>query len=166
MLKKILSPESCAKCRVCCVFDKEDIWEIPLLSEELLSYVLKNVDSDIKYEKQGDEYRLLMSFGEGEELSYCPVLTETGCALGDKKPFDCRVWPFRVNRISDNICGITVSPVCGCVSELSLKKLSEFLFDSSEGESLADVMFSYVKEHPDNIKPYIENYPILAVRKM
>ncbi len=166
MLKKILSPKSCADCRVCCVFDREDIWEIPLLSEELISYIKENLNSDIKYEKQGDEYRLLMSFDDGEELSYCPVLTETGCALGDKKPFDCSVWPFRVNRISDNLCGITVSPVCECVSSVSLKKLSDFLFDNSEGESLADVMFSYVKKHPGNIKPYIEKYPILAIKEM
>ena len=166
MLKKILSPKSCADCRVCCVFDREDIWEIPLLSEELISYIKENLDSDIKYEKQGDEYILLMSFNDGEELSYCPVLTETGCALGDKKPFDCRVWPFRVNRISDNLCGITVSPVCECVSSVSLKKLSDFLFDNSEGESLADVMFSYVKKHPENIKQYIEKYPILAIKEM
>lgn len=165
MLKKILSPKSCADCRVCCVFDKDDIWEIPLLSEELMSYVKENLDKDIMCEKQGDEYRLLMSFDDNE-LSYCPVLTENGCSLGDKKPFDCRVWPFRVNRISDTLCGITVSPVCECVSSLSVKKLSDFLFDDSEGECLAELMFSYVKEHPDNIKPYIENYPILSLREM
>ncbi|MBQ8791682.1 MAG: hypothetical protein IJZ51_10275 [Ruminiclostridium sp.] len=166
MLKKILSPKSCADCRVCCVFDRDDIWEIPLLSEELLDYIKENVNPDIEYKKYGDEYRLSMSFGEGEELSYCPMLTKTGCALGDKKPFDCRVWPFRVNRISDTLCGITVSPVCESVSQLSLKKLSDFLFDESEGESLAEVMFSYVKQHPDNVKPYIEKYPILALREL
>ena len=166
MLKKILSPSSCAKCRVCCVFDKEDIWEIPLVSDELLIYIKDNIDSDVKFEKSGNENRLVMTFKDGEELTYCPMLTENGCVLKDHKPFDCRVWPFRVNRISDKLCAITVSPVCEYVSSLPLSKLTGFLFDDSEGESLAEIMFSYVKDHPDNIKPYIENYPILAVREL
>lgn len=166
MLKNILEPSSCAKCRVCCVFDRDDIWEIPLVSAELLMYIKEKVNPDIEFEKFGSEYRFVMPFEEGKELSYCPMLTETGCVLKDNKPFDCRVWPFRVNRISDNLCAITVSPVCESVSSLPLNKLRDFLFDDRKGESLADTMFSYVKTSPDNIKPYIENYPILAIREM
>ncbi len=166
MLKNILSPSSCAKCRVCCVFDREDIWEIPLVSDELLAYIKENIDPDIKSEKQGSENRMIMTFKDGEELAYCPMLTETGCILKDNKPFDCRVWPFRVNRISDTLCGITVSPVCESVSSLPLDKLSKFLLDNSNGTSLLDTMFAYAKTHPDNIKPYIEGYPILAVSEM
>ena len=33
MLKKILSPESCAQCRLCCIFDRYDVWETPVFNE-------------------------------------------------------------------------------------------------------------------------------------
>ena len=99
MLTEILSREACAKCRVCCVFDKDDIWEIPVISPETAEYIKKNIDENAELEPYEDGYRFVMHFKDGDELTYCPMLTENGCALGDNKPFDCRVWPFRVNRI-------------------------------------------------------------------
>lgn len=35
MLKKILSGEACAKCRLCCIFDRYDVWETPVFTAEL-----------------------------------------------------------------------------------------------------------------------------------
>lgn len=163
MLKKILNPKSCAACRVCCGFDREDVWEVPLISHELADYIKKNINADIALEPVGDEYRFKMNFKDGEELSYCPMLTDTGCILKDSKPFDCRIWPFRVMKISDGIIGITVSPVCEAVSALSVSKLTEFI---TGGEGIAEVIFDYAKAHPDIVKEYIENYPILSIRKI
>ena len=40
MLKNILSGNDCAKCRICCVFDKYDIWETPVVDDELYSKVM------------------------------------------------------------------------------------------------------------------------------
>ena len=34
MLKKILKGESCAACRLCCVFDRYDVWETPVFTAE------------------------------------------------------------------------------------------------------------------------------------
>ena len=55
MLKKILSPLSCAQCRVCCVFDRDDCWEMPLVYPELAELINKN------YEKNGQTYINLVS---------------------------------------------------------------------------------------------------------
>lgn len=35
MLKNILHGSDCAECRICCVFDKYDLWETPVLDGEL-----------------------------------------------------------------------------------------------------------------------------------
>lgn len=35
MLKKVLSPSTCAACGFCCVFDREDSWELPFITDEL-----------------------------------------------------------------------------------------------------------------------------------
>ncbi len=168
MLTKILSGKSCAACRVCCVFDRDDVWEMPLVSEQLKEYIEKEKIVDTDFVPAGKEYRFSVEFEENEELVNCPALTDTGCALGKNKPFDCSIWPFRLMRIDENLCGITVSPVCGTVSALSVSSLSDFVNNHryDNGKTLLEIITAYATEHPDIIKPYIENYPILSIVKM
>lgn len=156
MLKKILDQRSCAACRICCGFDESDKWEIPLIFGDLKNTVAQRYP-EIPMIKRGNEYVFDMSFN-GDEVVYCPMLTETGCALGDDKPFDCRIWPFRVNSL-DGRRVITVSPVCGEVSSLPLKALSDFV----QTDGFAQTLFSQAALHPDMVKPYINGYPIVAV---
>ena len=54
MLTEILSREACAKCRVCCVFDKDDIWEIPVIPPETAEYIKKNIDENAELEPYED----------------------------------------------------------------------------------------------------------------
>ncbi len=155
MLKKILSPETCGKCRVCCVFDHDDIWEIPLISEEIKNN-LSELRSELKTISRGkNSYVFDMQFKE-DGLTYCPALSDTGCTLGENKPFDCRIWPLRVMK-KDNDIVITVSPVCESVNpdNPQVKALAE---------ELAPIIFAEAQRNPDIIKEYIEGYPI-AVSK-
>ena len=156
-LKKILSQESCRKCRICCGFTREDIWEIPLIFAENRNAVEEKLGVQLNY--RGEEFVFDMEFGS-DGISYCPALTENGCALGELKPFDCAVWPFRVNSLG-NMRVITVSPVCETVYSLPLKTLSDFV----NADGFAEMLFSEAQKHPDMIKPYIDGYPILAVQQ-
>lgn len=154
-LKKILSSESCGKCRVCCGFTRDDVWEIPLVYAENRGEVEKKLGVGLI--PRGGEYVFDMEFND-RDISYCPALSEHGCMLGDLKPFDCAIWPFRVNLLGD-MRVITVSPVCETVSSLPLKTLSEFLNE----DGFADALFAEARKHPDMVKPYIKGYPVLAV---
>lgn len=155
MLNNILKKESCAACRVCCGFDESDKWEIPLIFEEFKAEIEKKLG--IKLEKRGSEYVFDMEF-DGDKVIYCPAASESGCTLGELKPFDCLIWPFRVNSLGEYRV-ITVSPVCGEVSRLPLNVLTEFVQKNNFSEKL----FNAANEHPDIVKPYINGYPILAV---
>lgn len=157
MLKKILQPESCAKCRVCCGFVEEDKWEIPLIFGELREKIEEKLG--VRLSPRGGEYVFDMEF-DGDKVVYCPAASVNGCTLGELKPFDCLIWPFRVNSLG-GMRVITVSPVCGAVSELPLKTLSEFV----NTNGFADKLFKTAREHPDIVKPYIDGYPIVAVEK-
>lgn len=134
MLSKILSKETCATCRICCVFDKEDIWEAPV------GVKIKNEPKD--------------------GLFYCSELSENGCKLGQNKPFECSIWPFRIMEYNNNYV-ITVSPVCPSIYALPINKVMDFVKE----EKLDDYIFSYAKDHSDIIKPYINGYPIIAIKK-
>jgi len=155
MLKKILSPETCKNCRVCCVFDKEDIWEIPLISENLMK-AISDERPDLKLIPRGkSSYVFDMEFEENG-LTYCPALSDKGCTLGKNKPFDCSIWPFRAMRKGEDLV-ITVSPVCSSVNpkDDAVKKLTE---------ELSDIIFEEAEKNPDIVKEYIEGYPIMAIK--
>lgn len=155
MLKKILSPETCGKCRVCCVFDKDDVWEIPLISKEIHQNI-SNRRPELKMIPRGKNSHVFeMEFKENG-LTYCPALSETGCTLGKNKPFDCRIWPLRAMKKGDDIV-ITISPVCESVNpdNPEVKALAE---------ELAPVIFAEAEKNPDIVKEYIEGYPVAAVK--
>lgn len=155
MLSSILSPHSCAECRVCCGFTRGDVWEIPLIYGENSAEVTQMLGA--KLIPRGKEFVFDMDFSKGE-ISYCPALSENGCMLGNLKPFDCAVWPFRVNSVG-GMRVITVSPVCETVYSLPLKKLAEFV----RKDGFSQMLFDEADKHPDIVKPYIKGYPILDV---
>lgn len=154
MLKKILSPKSCAECRLCCVFDSSDIWEIPVFSGETAGIIRKALP-DTEFIPSGSGYILKTEKLSGGELFTCPALTENGCMLGDSKPFDCRIWPFRIMEIGGRRA-ITVASICSEIYNRPLSQLVEFL-----KEGTADMIFSYADEHPEIVKQYDEGYPVL-----
>jgi hypothetical protein len=156
MLKKILSCKACAQCRICCVFDDSDIWEAPLISDETKENILK-INPTQEFQTNGSSRIMKMEKGENG-LYFCPMLGENGCLLGDEKPFDCKIWPFRVMEF----CGmkvITLSPVC---PELFKKPIGELISFLEDG--LAERIFEEAEKFPQMVKKYIPNYPILAVK--
>jgi Fe-S-cluster containining protein len=146
MLKKILPKEVCAKCQDCCRFDTYELWEMP--SFEILP-------EEIPHFKWGNMYRI-KPIMEGE-LYNCPFLDpESGCKLGNNKPFECKIWPFRIMEYfgSNAIC---ISDICGYMMGRTLKELREFATD------LSPWIYDYAKKHPEIIKPYNKSYPVLLI---
>lgn len=159
MLTEILSRKSCAECRVCCVFDESDAWEMPLITPELAEKLRKEYP-DIKLKQAFENSSCKVTAPEFDEkgLFTCPLLTERGCALGEDKPFDCSIWPFRVMR-KGGLLLLTLSPVCESVSGLSVSKVCEF------ARKIAPKIFEEADKNPEMVKAYIEGYPIFAVRE-
>ena len=155
MLKEILSPKTCAKCRLCCSFDRDDSWENPVISEKTAEIVKEQCKKGELLPYGEKSYRFALSFN-GEGLAYCPALTEKGCCLDDNaKPFDCKIWPYRVMRKGDKLV-IVLSPVCESMTAMDFSKTKAF------GEKIAKEIFMQAEENPDIIKEYIEGYPIVA----
>lgn len=158
MLKKILDPSSCARCRICCVFDSSDIWEIPVFTCETAEKIL-SLKPEIQFVSHGSGCIPKAKELKDGELFTCPALTENGCMLGDSKPFDCRIWPFRIMDIGGRR-GITVASLCNEIYSQPLSELTEFL-----NEGLAETIFTYANEHPEIVKPYDEGYPVLLLER-
>ena len=160
MLKKILSPETCAACRLCCRFDASDIWELPVLPPETVQAVQK-LKPETEFMPMGTECTFAAPPLEGDALYTCPMLTESGCGLSpEDKPFDCKIWPFRVMQQPDGTHVIAVCELCKGIGELSDEQLRAFL-----EEGLGEQCLAYAERHPSHIKPLKEGYhPIPAYR--
>lgn len=157
MLSKILSKEECAKCQICCCFDSSDIWEAPVITKSKADEILSSYNSGQKFHAKDDYYILHMEKEADKDLYYCSMLDKhNGCVMKDNKPFDCRIWPFRIMDLNGTRV-ITLSPVCPVVKKHPLEELSDF------AEEIAPVIFKEAKANPVIIKPYINGYPILAV---
>lgn len=158
MLEKILSHETCAECRLCCTFVESDKWEIPLFAGNDEMSVAEAF-APVKKLPGTNACVFDMKFN-GDEIIYCPAAGGNGCRLGDKRPFDCRIWPFRVNDLN-GMRVITLSPVCRAVIRLPLDTLCGFV----QADGFAEKLFRHAREYPETVKPYEDGYPILAVEK-
>lgn len=155
MLKNILSGESCAKCQLCCIFDKYDIWETPTVNDELFEKI-KNEYPEVEFIEKAEGGRILKCIPDGE-LFNCPLLDKSsGCKLGDSKPFDCKIWPYRIMEFGGKRV-ISIASIC---SEMYNKPLSALVNELMEN-GLAEKIFSEADIHPEIVKPYQKGYPIL-----
>lgn len=155
MLKNILSGESCAKCQLCCIFDKYDIWETPTVNDELFEKI-KNEYPEVEFIEKAEDGRILKCIPDGE-LFNCPLLDKSsGCKLGDSKPFDCKIWPYRIMEFGGKRV-ISIASIC---SEMYNKPLSALVNELMEN-GLAEKIFSEADIHPEIVKPYQKGYPIL-----
>ena len=159
MLKNILSGSDCASCKICCIFDKYDIWETPVLDEPLRKLVEERFP-EVSFVQKGDGWIFRMEEAE-DELYYCPMLDhKTGCRLKDNKPFDCRIWPYRVMELGGKRV-ISMASICPTMYSKSLKEL----VDELDRNGLAEKIFAHADTHPYIVKPYDNGYPILMVEK-
>ncbi len=154
MIKKILKGSSCAACRMCCIFDRYDVWETPLFEETTMNKV-KTTAPHAEFAKKGSGYVLNAKEMTDDELFSCPALAENGCILGDEKPFDCRIWPFRVMEY-DGCRVIAVSSLCNEVHGQSHDSLRTFL-----KEGLAAEIFAYADKFPEAVHQFYDNYSVL-----
>lgn len=159
MLTKLLSRSTCASCKLCCQFSSYDIWSTPVLNVETLTRV-REILPDAQFLCKAEDAWLFRVTSLDENDSFaCPLLDpETGCRLGEEKPFICRIWPVQMMEI-DGRQAITLSPVCEAMLKLPLDTLLRFVKDD-----LAETIFAYADKHPNEVLPYDGVSPVLIWR--
>lgn len=164
MLKKILSTDSCAKCRICCSFVKSDAWETPIIEDKSYNYIINRKEEGnwdrVRLAERGKCHTFEFDFADDTEIRLCPMLDDKkGCILGDDKPFDCKIWSFRVMRDKENLV-IAVASICpelGNPNNWDVNAMRELLID----DGLKDRILEEAKKSPDMIKDMEEGYIIV-----
>jgi hypothetical protein len=155
MLKELLDPETCADCRLCCVFDSYDLRETPVFDTPMRDRI-RALCPDAAFVQKGAFWQFRVTETDAEGCFPCPALDpDSGCRLGGDKPFLCRLFPFRIMEHGGRHL-IAVSPYCQAMAQHSLGTLLRFLKGG-----VAETVFTYAAAHPDVVQPYDEAYPIL-----
>ena len=165
MISEILDAKTCAECRFCCSFRRCSLWETPIFDVRIADK-LKN-KCNFKVEEinngKGAVYDLskLYKTEDAKEEVPCPFLDRlNGCTLDAcDKPFDCKIWPFRVLE-KDNKILIGLTPTCPAVNKLEISILQKFV-----KEKIASEIFEYVRLHKEIIKPFKESYIIMCYQE-
>ncbi|MBO6307942.1 MAG: hypothetical protein J6N70_03695 [Oribacterium sp.] len=168
MIKDILSPLSCAGCRLCCSFDKYEIWQTPTISRELKERIQRSFPH-IGFTENGSSGSYLFdmrdTWDEERELFLCPALDpRKGCILGDDKPFECRIWPYKAMDLNGTLV-ISIDPICREMYEKPLSVLVGELEKITEGDkTLEEYIYGEAEKTPALVKPCEKGFPILKVR--
>ena len=97
MLTKLLSRATCADCQLCCVFDRYDVWETPVLSDEIRQKA-QALLPDAEFVSKGESSWLfrIREFDE-DGLFRCPLLDPAKGCLFRKNTTKSDLLPAPVN---------------------------------------------------------------------
>ncbi|MDR0946657.1 MAG: hypothetical protein LBM87_02770 [Ruminococcus sp.] len=168
LLNDLLTGKDCAECRLCCWFTKYDLWETPVLTDNLREYITDNYPGVRMTKRPNGEPGSLFIMEETSEFVVfedeeitrynCPMLTENGCILGDNKPFECAIWPYRIMH-KNGVYFISLSTLCKPILDNSMKSLLSKLTTGGLKQQIVE----YARENPCIIKEYKDGYPILMI---
>lgn len=161
MLAKILRLETCAECRFCCTFNREEQVFTPIFSMEKLQelqseysgVVIRPIGRCATYDLS-DFYRT----GDSNEYIPCPFLdAERGCRLSSAdKPIGCKIWPLSC-MAEDGEFLIGLAPSCPAVNDEFLAGLHDLLYrDGLGGRIVAEY-----RQMPDMADPFDGDFRIL-----
>lgn len=133
MLSKILSKQECAKCKFCCSFRRQSLWETPVF----------------EWREKMDLLPLYKTQNPDEEVRCLYLEDEKGCTLSpQKKPFDCKIWPLRVVKTAaSNELKIVLEPTCPALQKLPLSQIKDFV-----NSELKETILEYANSHPEIVK--------------
>lgn len=133
MLSKILSKQECAKCKFCCSFRRQSLWETPVF----------------EWREKMDLLPLYKTQNPDEEVRCLYLEDGKGCTLSpQKKPFDCKIWPLRVVKTAaSNELKIVLEPTCPALQKIPLSQIKDFV-----NSELKETILEYANSHPEIVK--------------
>ena len=151
MLKQILSAETCANCRNCCIFEKQSAWELPTFPKEAAAHL---TGKNIQFTEENGRIRIALQYTDDRPQT-CPFLDSSiGCTLPDaEKPFACKIWPVRIMRDESGIAYPALYRGCPGIPADDTEALKELLKNG-----LSARIFEETAKDPSLILPYHPNY--------
>lgn len=136
MLESILKQSDCSSCKLCCKFQEDELIDAPTFTiEEVIK--AKSLCNQVQFhERDGINQIILLPY---QDKYICPLLSPTGCLMGEERPFDCKSWPFYLMKQNNRFL-IALSKECPVVARKSIIDILSCL--SSEFISQCETIIS------------------------
>ena len=159
MLTDVLSPSDCARCGFCCSFRRQSLNLTPCFAKETVAEIsrlypearFKTLPNGAVTIDIAGNYRT----NDSEEEALCPF-NRTGCVLPERlKPFDCKLWPFRLMKCGDGLA-LALVPTCPWIGKADMDRLK------AKAAAVAEAAVEYAKTHPEIVIEYRADYRVIA----
>ena len=166
LLEGLLSPKDCAQCKYCCSCRRSSLWENVIFDDELFDRVSRDYpEAKFMVVLRGGRPARMLDFSglyktdDPEEEALC-FFNRDGCVLGGEKPFECAIWPLRVMRKDDAlVLGCCLD--CPIFAGIETDRVRRFIRE----KRLDRMIFDYIAEHPEAVKPYRDNYRLIITEQ-
>ena len=153
MLSALLSGETCAQCKNCCIFEEQSAWEVPTFS----AAAVRRLPAQSAYQvtAEGARFRITLPYDETHTAKPCPFLNaETGCTLPpEEKPFACSLWPIRLMRDENGTVFFALYQGCPGIPAEQAEAVRALLDGGLRERALWEA-----EQDPSLILPYHANY--------
>jgi Fe-S-cluster containining protein len=150
-IKQFVPEAVCLKCRGCCRFNEAaGVWLPCILNEEIA--VLSKNNLSCPHDK-----KIIPVFSEEDDIFFCPLLNrkENKCAIYRERFFDCRLYPFVINRKQEKVY-LSVDLNCVFIKDnfksAGFERYVEYLLDFLNSKAYLDIL----KSNPQIVQIYPE----------
>lgn len=163
-MRQIIHHEQCKRCRECCRFreNRQDFAPIFTTEEiETISSVVETLPEFLPFKQTENIFQIRLKKAKYEDPVYpyvCPFLDEENyqCSIYDVRPFDCRIWPFillKVSETGDVQLAHFTGNACLALEEVSAEDFRAY--EAYMEQYVTSVEFlNFLKEHPELIWEY------------
>jgi len=126
VIKQIVPQEVCLKCQGCCRFSEQDsVWLPHLLGEEMQELLKKNFPPSLI--SQDKNIRSLPNPTQNNFICSFLQPKDNKCKIYAFRPFECRLYPFLINRKGDKVF-LALDSRCPFVKEnLESQEFKEYI---------------------------------------
>jgi Fe-S-cluster containining protein len=160
-MKQFLPKKTCLQCQGCCRFaEAATVWLPGLLDKEIKALSKAHQSIVISRGK-----KLQPIPAKNKEIFFCPFLNpqDNKCRIYSSRPFECRLYPFVVNRSSGKVY-LGVDANCPFIRE----KLEDALFKEHvaylAGLLNSRPFRSLLKDNPQIIQSYPEAVNLAEIK--
>lgn len=108
-MRQIVHHEQCQRCRECCRFraNRQDFAPIFTAAElDAIRTVTDSMPEFVPFKGSDNIFQIRLQKAKHDDPVYpyvCPFLDEDqyACTIYDVRPFDCRVWPFIILKLTE-----------------------------------------------------------------
>lgn len=136
-MKQLIQHEQCQRCRECCRFREDRQYFAPIFTEMELAAIqeVRPEMPEFRPFKGSDKvFQIVLTKSQDENSVYpyvCPFLDEEAysCTIYDRRPFDCRTWPFLLQKVTQtgtSLLAHFTGDVCLALDEVSPEDFDDY----------------------------------------